>query len=177
MTKVDLLSDTVYRDKARKRLDALLDEIRKLPVKTAQIYGLRQIARQQPLRVKEFARHQRERAEQKHESASERAKSILKSEIQFWRLVEELCDSATEWSVRQEGARHAPPELREENIPPRRPGMTDDERRNRNQLRQRQRKWSDSWTMTHVPAFFERFCTHALYRLKMSETNHGDRDK
>ena len=165
MTIVDLLSDTVYRDKARKRIDTLLDEIRKFPVKTAQIYGLRQIARQQPLRVKEFAEHQRTRAEQKNRQ----------SEVQFWQLVERLCDSRNGWSVCVEGDKHAPPELREENIPPRRSGMTDDERRNRNQLRQRQRKWNDSWTVTHVPAFFERFCTHALYRLKMSETNHGDR--
>ena len=54
MTIVDLLSDTVYRDQARQQLDALLGEIRKFPVKTAQIYGLRQIARQQPEQVKEL---------------------------------------------------------------------------------------------------------------------------
>lgn len=147
MTKVDLLSDTVYRDKARKRLDALLDEIRKFPVKTAQLYGLRQIARQQPLQVKNFAEHQRTRAERKNKQ----------SEVRFWKLVEELCDSSTGWSVRVEGFKDAP-ELHEE-------------------TKRRQRERLDRWARTHVPAFFERFCTHALYRLKMSETNHGDRDK
>lgn len=180
MTIVDRLSDTVYRDQAREQLDALLRELQgylqenyRFPVKRTQLYGLRQIARQQPKQVKNFARHQRERAERKHEGASERAKPSLESEIKFWKLVESLCDSHTDWSVHVEGARHAPPELREENIPPRRPGMTDAERRDRNQLRQRLREWNDRWEKTHVPAFFERFCTHALYRLKMSEKNHG----
>ena len=175
MTIVDRLSDTVYRDQACKQLNALLREPQEFPVRRTQIYGLRQIARQQPLQVKNFAEHQRERAERKHEGASERAKPSLESEIQFWKLVESLCDSPSGWSVREEGTKHTPPELREENIPPRRPGMTDAERRERNQLRQRLREWNDRWAMTHIPAFFERFCTHALYRLKMSETNHGDR--
>ena len=138
MTIVDLLSDTVYRDQARQQLNALLDEIQRFPVKTAQIYGLRQIARQQPLQVKNFAGYQRTRAERKNRQ----------SEVQFWQLVERLCDSRNGWSVRVEGAKHVPPEL---------------------ETRRRQREWRDRWEKTHVPAFFERFCTHALYRLGVEE--------
>ena len=146
MTKVDLLSDTVYRVQACEQVDALLGELEGFPVKRTQLYGLRQIARQQPLQVKNFAEHQRTRAERKNRQ----------SEVQFWQLVERLCDSRNGWSVRVEGDKHAPPELR-------------------NESRRRQREWRDRWEKTHIPAFFERFCTHALYRLKMSETNHGDR--
>ncbi len=140
MTIVDLLSDTVYRDQARQQLDTLLGEIRKFPVKTAQIYGLRQIARQQPEQVKNFAERQRTRAERKNKQ----------SEVQFWQLVERLCDSRNGWSVRVEGDKHAPPELRTE-------------------TRRRQRKRREAWEQTHIPAFFERFCTHALYRLGVEE--------
>ena len=165
MTTLDLLSDTVYRDQARQQLDALLGELRTFPVKKTQLYGLRQIARQQPEQVKNFAEHQRERAERKN----------LQEEIGFWQLVEKLCDSATGWSVREEGLRHAPRELHEENIPVKKhPGITHAERSARNQLKKRQRKWCDEWSKTHVPAFFERFCTHAVYRLELSETNHED---
>ena len=157
MTIVDRLSDTVYRDQAREQLDALLAEIQRFPVKRTQLYGLRQIARQQPLQVKNFAEHQRERAERKNRQ----------SEVSFWKLVERLCDSPNGWSIRVEGTKHAPPKLRD--IPPRHAGMTDAERRARNQLRQCLREWNHRWTMTHIPAFFQRFCTHALYRLGVEE--------
>ena len=64
-----------------------------------------------------------------------------------------------------EGLERAPAELRDENIPARTKGMTPDERTRRNQLKQGQRKWLEQWTKEHVPAFFERFCAHALFRL------------
>ena len=165
MTTVDLLSDTVYRDQARDRLDKLLEDMDAFPVQRSQIYGLRQIARQQPLQVTEFAEHQRGRAERKKENAGATAQLRLESEIKLWSLVKRLCDSTTGWSVQTEAKRHLPDKLSDENIPVNRPGMTSDERRARNQLRGQQRKWITAWEMNHVPAFFERFCTHALYRL------------
>lgn len=140
MTIVDRLSDTVYRDQACKQLDALLREPQEFPVRRTQIYGLRQIARQQPLKVKNFAEHQRERADRKNRQ----------SEVSFWKLVERLCDSPNGWSIRVEGTKHEPPELR---------GKT----------KRRQREWWNEWKKTHIPAFFERFCTHALYRLGVEE--------
>ena len=155
MTTVDLLSDTVYRDQARDRLDSLLDEIGTVPVKAAQLYGLRQIARQQPWKVKEFAQHQRKRAERRDPDSSE---------IRLWSLVEHLYGSTTDWSVRGETKKRLPMELRDENIPRKHPGMTPGDRRVRNQLRVRQSAWLDAHMMPHVTAFFERFCTHALYR-------------
>ena len=165
MTTVDLLSDTVYRDQARDQLNKLLKDMDAFPVQRSQIYGLRQVARQQPLKVAEFAEHQRGRAEHKKESAGRNAQIRLESEIKLWELVKRLRDSTPGWSVHAEAKQHLPDKLSDENIPANRPGMTSDERRARNQLRGQQRKWITAWETNHVPAFFERFCTHALYRL------------
>ena len=111
-----------------KQLDQLLGNSNKFPVKPAQIYGLRQIARQQPGKVESFANHQRERTKRKLENASERTRPGLQAEIDFWTLVSDLCgDSALAWSVHKEGHAHLPAEL--QNIPARRQGMTHEEQR------------------------------------------------
>ena len=160
MTLVDLLSDTTYRQQAMGQLHKLLGDGNRFPVKRTQIYGLRQIARQQPGQVKEFANHQRERARLKEKQA----------EVEFWTLVADLCsDSAPDWSVLKEGRSHLPEELREENIPKKRPGMTHEEQRDRNKLKKSQKEWLAQWENEHIPAFFERFCTHSLYRLGLAE--------
>lgn len=167
MTRVDLLSDTTYPQQAKGQLDKLLGNSDQFPVKATQIYGLRQIARQQPREVKKFANHQHERARRKQENASERAKLALQAEIEFWDLVADLCsDSASDWSVLKEAHPHLPVELRDENIPPRREG-----RRRHTELKNRQREWLVQWENEHIPAFFERFCTHALYRLGLAENS------
>ena len=174
MNDVDLLSDTVYRDQATESVERFLDDCEMFPVQKTQLYGLRQIARQQPDKVKDFAKHQRERAERKRENASARGRPGLQAEIDFWKLVGDLCGTTSEtsdWSVRQEGLAHAPTELREENIPAKTQGMTPAERSRRNAIRKRQRTWIDQWENEHIPAFFERFCTHALYRMGTSATN------
>lgn len=171
MTRVDLLSDTTYCEQAVKQLDQLLGDSNRFPVERAQIYGLRQIARQQPGKVEVFANHQRERTRRKLENASERARPNLEAERDFWTLVSGLCDgdSALAWSVRKEGHTHLPVEL--QNIPARRQGMTHEEQRHRNELNRRQRKWLVQWTNEHIPAFFERFCTHALYRIGIAKNS------
>ena len=168
MTWVDLLSDTTYREQAIEQLDRQLDDAEKFPVKRSQIYGLRQIARQQPGKVEAFAKHQKNRACRKYDNASEKAKPGLQAEINFWELAIDLCsDSASDWSVPKEGRDYLPPELQE--IPERQPGMTHEEQRHRNELRRRQREWLEQWKTDHIPAFFERFCTHYLYRQGMAE--------
>ena len=169
MTQLDLLSDTVYSEQAVRKLHQLLRNADEFPVETSQIHGLRQIARQQPARVSEFAEHQKERAERKYEIASETTKLKLESEINFWTLVANLCDSTSDWSVRNEGHTHLPEEIRDENIPTKRPGMTHEEQTHRNALRKHQRDWLNQWTNEHIPLFFERFCTQCLYRKIMIE--------
>ncbi len=169
MTSLDLLSDTVYREKAISQLDDLLGECGKFPVQKTQLYGLQQIARQEPRKVRKFAVHQRDRAKRKLEQVSENRKLCLQDEIEFWTCVDRLCDLSSPWSVPAEGSKHAPAELREENIPAKKKGMTPAERTHRNKLNAQRKKWLDQWETNHIPAFFERFCTHALYRLEKSK--------
>lgn len=173
MRCVGLLSDTTYPREAVKQLDRMLgDRNAPFPVKSAQIYGLRQIARQQPDKVQEFARKQRTRVERKRETASANTQSKLDAEFAFWTLVDNLCSSSTSpWSVLKEARVHLPVELRDENIPAKQSGMTLEERRLRNQLREQQRTWIARWTVEHIPAFFERFCTEALYRIGMADNS------
>ena len=176
MTTLDLLSDTVYCEQAVRQLDCLLGTCETFPVRKTQIYGLRQIARQEPGKVAEFAKHQSARAKRKQEQVSERAKLGLQAEIDFWDLVHRFCDSSSPWSVLTEGWKHAPPDLQAD-IPPRYKGMSSDERTRRNQLKARQQAWLARWTKDHVPAFFERFCTYALYCLEMSLPGTSGREK
>ena len=172
---LDLLSDTVYALHARRILDQFLGNREGLPVQKSQIYGLRQIARQEPARVHDFAIHKRERAERKQERASERDKPRLQAEIDFWSLVDQLCGSTADlWSVRGTGLEYAPPDLREANIPARSECRTNADRTRRSHLRRRQKEWLDGWNAQHIPAFFERFCTHALYRLEVPANDHQE---
>ena len=178
MTILDLLSDTVYRDQAVKKLHPLVQNATEFPVETSQIHGLHEIARQQPASVSDFATHQKERAERKHKIASETAQLKLEAEIDFWNLVENLCDASTsDWSVRKEGHAHLPEELREENIPEKRPGMIPEEQTHRNQLRKRQREWLNRWTNEHIPVFFQRFCTQCLYRKALIEMHQSSKEQ
>ena len=162
MTLVDLLSDTVYREQACKHLNDMFANHEQFPVAKSQIYGLRQIVRQEPGKAKDFASHQQERTERKlqHRKGPE---PRLKAEISFWRMVCDMCDSRSGWSVRKEGSEHAPAELRDGNIPTREECTTNAERSHRAKLRRRQREWLEQWNREHLRAFFERFCTHALY--------------
>jgi hypothetical protein len=166
MKLVDQLSDTIYREQAIEQLEHLLTENDQFPVKTTQIYGLRQVARQQPGKVEEFANHQRDRAQRKRDNASEKAKAKFQAEINFWTRVSALCSDSTDWSVHEEGKGHLPEELR--NIPETWTGMTHEDRSHRNQLLKQRQKWLSQWGEEHIPAFFERFCTHALYCRSMT---------
>ena len=92
MNHLDLLSDTTYHQKAIGYLDQLLCHVERFPVKRSQIYGLRQIARQQPGILKEFAQHQGKRALRKQSKASNlQTLKNLQAEIDFWILVFDLC--------------------------------------------------------------------------------------
>ncbi len=159
MTLVDQLSDTTYRKQAVEQLDQLVGDNEPFPVQRSQIYGLRQIARQQPGKVTDFACHQRERARHKHGKAPE---------IAFWDRVLISVQGVTDWSVHREGEKHLPAELR--NIPEKQEVTTTEARSRRKQLRKQKKKWLEKWDHEHIPAFFERFCTHALYRQGMAES-------
>ena len=167
MTLVHLLSDTVYPQQAVKQLHQLLDGANEFPVKAAQIYGLRQIARQEPKRIREFAKHQGQRAKSRYDAEDDRKNprdSVLQSlqaEIDFWTLIDNLCNGTTfNWSVIQERDSHIPEDLQN------RPDMS---RRERRKLGECRDKWSEQWDNEHIPAFFERFCTYCLYCIAKAE--------
>lgn len=161
MMQVDLLSDTTYRQQAVEQLNQLLGNSSKFPVESTQIYGLRQIARQEPEKVKEFAEHQGKRAERKCETASVNARQRLEFEIEFWTLVVNLCNGPTSsWSMIQERDSRIPANLQN------RPGMS---RRERREIGERRDEWCERWDNEHIPAFFERFCTHCLYCIAKAE--------
>lgn len=182
--RVDLLSDTTYRDEAVKQLDKLLQNSKKIPVKPTQIYGLRQVARQQPQEIARFAKRQCRRVERRYEDENERREprgdvlQELEAVMDFWALVTNLCsNSASGWSVVQEGHRYLPEELREENLPDKSKGATPQETLEKqtryNQFKNRQTEWLDRWKNEHIPAFFERFCTHCLYCIAQAEMRQG----
>ena len=169
MTHIDLLSDTTYRQQAVRQLHPLLGNATNFPVESSQIYGLRQIARQQPDRVSEFAEHQGERAE----------KLGKQNEVDFWALVAKLCKPSTaDWSLYKEGHAYLPEDIRAENIPKKQKGMPEKERARINGLENRQKKELQKWVNAHIPAFFQRFCTECMYRKAMIEmrqsTNESD---
>lgn len=180
MMLVDLLSDTTYREQAVEQLDNLLGSSTKFPVKSAQIYGLRQIARQQPEEIERFAEHQCRRVQRRYEEENERRTprddvlQELQAVIDFWTLVQNLCDNSTSgWSVVQEGHPYLPEELREENLPSNSKGATPQEtvanQTRYNQFKDCQTEWLEQWKNEHIPAFFERFCTRCLYCIAKAE--------
>ena len=167
MINVDLLSDTTYREQAVEQLDQLLGNSSKFPVKSTQIYGLRQIARQEPERIGDFATHQRQRAQSRYDAENDRRNprdsnlQSLQAEIDFWTLVDNLCSSGTSnWSLTEERDSHIPVDLQN------RPDLS---RRERRELNERKEKWFEQWKKEHFPAFFERFCTHCLYCIAMAD--------
>ena len=173
MTSLDVLSDTLYSQQAVVQLDRLLEAGDPFPVEKSQLYGLRQIARQQPLKVSSFAEKQRKRVERKMENTKLGSPNFqcMEDEVLFWKLVTDLCDSTPSsqgWSLAQTAGSHLPPEL--DQVPDRQPGMTNEDRTRRNQLRKERRDWEQAWYEAHIPAFFEHFCTHCLYRRAMQST-------
>ncbi len=179
MTLVDLLSDTVYRQQAIKQIHQLLGSNNQFPVKSTQIYGLRQIARQEPERIGDFAAHQKLRAQSRYEAENEKSNprdedlQKWETEISFWTLVSNLCgDLPDHWSVKKEGCTYLPQDLRNDNLREVQ-GTTQQEKQqiqqHNNRIKKDRREWLKKWDNEHIPAFFERFCTHCLYCIAKAE--------
>ena len=179
MTLVDLLSDTVYRQQAVKQLYQLLGSDNQFPVESTQIYGLRQIARQEPEKIGGFATHQGQRAQSRYDAEDARSNSraeVLQkweTEINFWTLVVNLCgDSSGSWSVKTEGRAYLPEELHDKNLREVAGATPQETQRNQqynNKIKKKQSEWFREWNNEHIPAFFERFCTHCLYCIAKAE--------
>lgn len=179
MTLVDLLSDTVYRQQAVKHLHQLLGSDKQFPVEPTQIYGLRQIARQEPERIGNFAIRQGQRAQSRYDAednkSNPKAEVLRKweTEINFWTLVANFCGYSPDcWSVETEGRAYLPEELHNQNlreVPGATPQETQQNQQHNNRIRRDQREWLVEWDKEHIPAFFERFCTHCLFCIAKAE--------
>ena len=179
MTLVNLLSDTTYRQQTVRQLHQLLGNDNKFPVEPSQIHGLRQIARQEPEKVRDFATHQGQRAQSRCDAEENRSNPRMEAlqkwgtEVNFWTLVANFCgDLPNHWSVRKVGRDYLPEEFRDENlrqVPGENPQETQQNQRHNNKLRKEQREWLEKWENEHIPAFFERFCTHSLYCIAKAE--------
>lgn len=172
---VDQLSDTIYREKAIEIVDRFIAEYgdHGTPVDRSQIYGLRQIAVQQPGVIKSFADHQRERVEKKLETAGQRSRPKLEAQQGLWKLIADLCETnKLPWSPATEAESQMPVELQERNIVAKADCKSNEDRSRRKQLLKQQKEWLQHWNAQHVPAFFQRFCTHYLYQLGKREGQH-----
>ncbi len=170
MPSVQVLSDTTFASRAAEAVDALVRE-NGCPVKHSQISGLRQIAINQPARVKEFAGHQLTRAEKRESNASAVTKEKFQNEIAFWKLVANLCAGKAprcQWSLNQEAEQALPNDLKDATVPD---GgkLTRDEQQRRSTTKKQRNDWLADWVARHYPAFFQHFCAHYLYCLGKQE--------
>jgi hypothetical protein len=189
MQELDLLSDTVLRDRAIEVLDEFI-HARDCPVERSQIIGLRQIAFNEFRSVPEFANKQGERARKQlkqaeeeradvltrlSRAAGERAEMLesrrqkldekigkLQGHVDFWQLVKELCThgkSPQHWSLEKEAEGLLPAEFRLDEA-----AVAGLSRQARRDYKERRQQYLDRLKQQLAPAFFQRFCAHYLYR-------------
>jgi hypothetical protein len=138
------------------------------PIARAQIKGLRQIATNEPAKVREFAEHQRAKVDAKLATVQkDERRQELAAKIAFWELVIGLCEGKPpkfDWSLMQACSQTQPAELTDEKNPPdARP--TREQQAARKEKKERRDRWEQQWKRDHYPAFFDRFCAHYLYAM------------
>ncbi len=153
---VHIVSDTTFVERVAETLDPFV-QANGCPVGRSQLSGLRQIAFNQPNRVKDFAHHQQQRAERKMLSTSRTAQERFQHEIEFWKLIADLCEGRQPrvgWSLLQEADASLPQKLKTESTGP-----------EAKSAKEERKRWLAAWQRQHYPAFFQRFCAHYLYCL------------
>lgn len=179
MVELDVLADTVFRDEAAKAVDAFVSR-HVCPVERAQIAGLRQIAANEPGKVLDFAKHQRDKAAKKLEGTkNEQKRARLDGEVAFWDLVSRLCGTSgtgpAHWSLASLAEETASPDCRVGKKP--HGSAPAEEHKRYNDARDRLAKWRKLRQSEDYPVFFARFCAHYLYRMSQQpqEERRGDR--
>jgi hypothetical protein len=139
------------------------------PISRAQLLGLRQIARNEPERIVEFAAKQKEKRQRELERTTrEERKQEIQQELEFWKLIQGLCGGQKvpwfSWSMRQLEEKLIPGELRDE---PLAPGtkLTPEQQNERAKRKKQREDWLRQWRQRYYPLFFQRFTIHLLYRL------------
>lgn len=152
------------------------------PIRRSQIAGLRLIATNEPERIAEFARKQREREQRKcgdREKPPE-SESDIKSTlfIDFWKRVEQLCASSARgrgtWSLQQACDAATPPEY-DEHDPTPNAMLTLEQRQERNLRKSQRQEFQRRWKAAYYPVFFQRFCAHYLYAMSRMTQRQGER--
>jgi hypothetical protein len=161
---LDIAADTVFRDEAVGALERFAGE-HGCPVRRTQIEGLRQVAFNQPGGVRDFADHQRKKAERRQ----------FGDEIAFWDLIVRVCGSvnspASQWSLHRFADEQMPADCRVGKKP--HPSAPPDQHRAHREAKQRSDSWYRKRVAEDYPAFFQRFCAHYLYLLSKQEPGVG----
>ena len=176
MLDIDIAADTELGQRAIEAVDRYLRENgvgpfreeKDCPISRSQIAGLRQIAQNEPAKVREFAEQQRKKAKAKLDTTTnEERQRELKAEIAFWELVRGLCEGKPpkfSWSLTQARDQALPAELQDEKQPPG-AHLTKEQQAARKHKREQRERWQRQWELDHYAAFFQRFCVHYLYEL------------
>ncbi len=143
------------------------------PIARTQIAGLRQIAVNEPVKVGEFAEHQRTKAQAKLDTTKnvERQRD-LEAIIAFWVLVRGLCEGKPpkfSWSLTQMRDQVLPADLQDDKHPPG-AQLTKEQQAARKGKREHRERWERQWGLDHYAAFFQRFCGHYLYEMSKRTT-------
>ena len=174
MNALDVDSDTVFREHAIRAIEELLKDHPigdnpKIPLKRSQVSGLKQIANNQPEKVLDFAKHQKEKLEKKRADLGKKFEGskdepIINHQVNFWDLVIRLCGEeakATGWSLHHLAEVRAPVDCRPGDKP--RPNDPVGERDAWKQRKKRAEEWHDTRRAEFYPAFFQRFCVHYIF--------------
>lgn len=166
---LDVLADTVLREHAISAVERYFEEFtdakRPVPVKRSQIEGLRQIAANQPGRLEDFAKKQREKAHKRFHT----------NEAEFWNLVLRLIGRAgagmQAWSIPD--AMELPGHLQVPSKP--QSGASMIELQANNEAKKKLNAWREERMAELAPVFFQRFCAHYLYKMALRESQRGGR--
>lgn len=161
----DELADTRLQELAMRSAKHCVEVLNCL-VERSQIAGLRQIAVHEPLRVADFAKHQKD-------------KNRSDSEKKFWGHVEAHCkyESPQTDTLAALGEKYLPEDKGQPESPQGR-RLTQADQQLQNQQKQSRRKWFETIWLPHaVPLFFDYFCIEYLYLKSQRPPAHSDRER
>jgi hypothetical protein len=166
MPELDVEIDGDLLRRAVESVDGFVN-VHRTPVSRSQIAGLLQIACNEPGLLSRYAGNQKERAQKREASVRNERKADFQDEIEFWKLVQGLCEGKGKghaWSLLQAREAAEPAGLKLEKLAPG-TALTKQDQERRKQTEADRRAWARRWDLDHYAAFFRHFCAHYLYRM------------
>jgi hypothetical protein len=174
--EIDLLADNQLREEAIRTIEVFPQQ-HYLSIKRKQIAGLRQLAANEPQKMAQFALTHQTRAEKRLEKhPSPNAVSNLEAEIEFWKIVTQICKDQTlagHWNLQATIEQRIGPRPKlariAGNLTPEQQRQRADERK---QVEVAQREWDAARRELFeqlCDVFFQHFCIHYLYRYQPKE--------